>query len=93
MRERRDDIPFLVNFFIEKYNKKYHMKVKGISKRAMNLLTDYEWTGNVRELENTIESIMVINSPEVIDISHLPQEIRDFQGRAGGHSHSDRDAP
>jgi DNA-binding NtrC family response regulator len=80
LRERRDDIPFLANFFIEKYKKKYHMKVKGISKRAMNLLTEYEWTGNVRELENTIESIMVINSPEVIDISHLPREIRDFEG-------------
>ena len=80
LKERRDDIPFLVNFFIEKYNKKYHMKVKGISKRAMNLLTEYEWTGNVRELENTIESMMVINSPEVIDISHLPQEIRVFEG-------------
>jgi DNA-binding NtrC family response regulator len=80
LRERRDDIPFLVNFFIEKYKKKYHMKVKGISKRAMNLLTEYEWTGNVRELENTIESIMVINSPEVIDISHLPQEVREFEG-------------
>jgi DNA-binding NtrC family response regulator len=80
LRERRDDIPFLVNFFLEKYKKKYHMKVKGISKRAMNLLTEYEWTGNVRELENTIESIMVINSPEVIDISHLPQEVREFEG-------------
>jgi len=80
LRERRDDIPFLVNFFIEKYKEKYHMKVRGISKRAMNLLAEYEWTGNVRELENTIESIMVINSPEVIDISHLPQEVREFEG-------------
>ena len=57
------------------------MKVKGISQKAMNLLTDYGWTGNVRELENTIESILVINSPEVIDIQHLPQEIRDSKGR------------
>ncbi len=81
LKDRKDDIPFLVNFFVEKYSKKYHMKVKGISQRAMNLLTDYEWTGNVRELENTIESILVINSPEVIDIQHLPQEIRDFKGR------------
>jgi len=81
LRERRDDIPFLVNFFIEKYNQRYHMKVKGISQKAMNLLTDYEWTGNVRELENTIESILVINSPEVIDIQHLPQEIRDLKER------------
>jgi two-component system response regulator HydG len=55
------------------------MKVKGISQRAMNILIDYEWSGNVRELENTIESILVINSPEVIDIQHLPQEIKDFK--------------
>ena len=79
LRDRKDDIPFLVNFFIEKYNQKYHMKVKGISQKAMNLLTDYEWTGNVRELENSIESILVINSPGVIDIQHLPQEFRDFK--------------
>jgi DNA-binding NtrC family response regulator len=81
LRDRRDDIPFLVHFFIEKYNEKYRMKVKGISQKAMNFLTDYEWTGNVRELENTIESILVINSPGVIDIQHLTQEIRDVKER------------
>jgi DNA-binding NtrC family response regulator len=48
-----------------------------ISQRAMNLLTDSEWTGNVRDLENNIESIFVINSPEVIDLQHLPQGIRE----------------
>lgn len=82
LKDRRDDIPFLVHFFIEKYNEKYHMKVRGISQKAMNFLTDYEWTGNVRELENTIESILVINSPGVIDIQHLPQEIRDVKERS-----------
>jgi transcriptional regulator with PAS, ATPase and Fis domain len=81
LRDRRDDIPFLVNFFIEKYSQKYHMRVKGISQKAMNLLINYEWTGNVREIENTIESILVINSPEIIDAQHLPQEIRDFRER------------
>jgi DNA-binding NtrC family response regulator len=81
LRDRGEDIPFLINFFIEKFNQKYHMKVKGISQRAMNLLIENKWSGNVRELENTLESIMVINSPEVIDIPHLPQEIRDFKGR------------
>jgi len=81
LRDRRGDVPFLVNFFISKYNEKHGMKVKGISQRAMNFILDYHWTGNVRELENTIESIMVINSPEVIDVSHLPQEIRGFKER------------
>jgi DNA-binding NtrC family response regulator len=79
LRERKEDIPFLAHFFIEKYNQKYQMKVKGVSQRAMNVLTDYQWKGNVRELENTLESIMVINSPEVIDLPQLPQEIREFR--------------
>lgn len=81
LKDRKDDIPFLVNFFIGKYNERYHMKVGGVSQRAMNLLVDYEWTGNVRELENTIESLMVISSPKVVDIEHLPHEVRDRKGR------------
>ena len=79
LRERKEDIPFLAHYFMEKYNQKYQMKVKGVSQRAMNVLADYQWKGNVRELENTLESIMVINSPEVIDLPHLPQEIREFR--------------
>lgn len=79
LRERKEDIPFLVHFFMEKYNQKYQIKVKGISQRAMNLFVNYQWKGNVRELENTIESILVVNSPEVIDLPHLPREIRDYQ--------------
>jgi len=79
LRDRKEDIPFIVNFFIEKFSQKYHMKVKGVSQRAMNLLMDYAWSGNVRELENTIESALVINSPEVLDIQHLPQEIKEFK--------------
>jgi two-component system response regulator HydG len=47
----------------------------------MNVLMDYQWGGNVRELENTIESILVINSPAVIDLQHLPQEIKEFKER------------
>ncbi len=80
LRERRDDIPFLIQLFIEKYNQKYQMRVKGVSQRAMNVLTDYHWKGNVRELENTLESIMVIHSPEVVNLSHLPHEVADFKG-------------
>ncbi len=81
LRERKEDIPFLVNFFIERFNKKYGLRVKGVSQRAMNALMEYNWTGNVRELENTIESAMVVNNPEILDIQHLPQEIREFKER------------
>ncbi len=78
LRERKEDIPFLAQFFIEKFNKKYQMNVKGISQKAMSLLMDYSWSGNVRELENTIESSLVIHTPDILDIQHLPQEIREF---------------
>ncbi|MDI7259899.1 MAG: sigma-54 dependent transcriptional regulator [Thermodesulfobacteriota bacterium] len=86
LRERKEDISFLAHFFIEKFNKKYGMKVKGVSQRAMNLLMDFVWSGNVRELENTIESALVINSPEVLDIHHLPQEISDSKEEPGAIS-------
>ncbi len=82
LRERKEDIPFLVHFFLEKYNRKYQMKVKGVSQRAMNVLINYQWKGNVRELENTVESVLVVNSPEVIDLPHLPQEIREYKEHA-----------
>lgn len=80
LRERKEDIPFLVQFFIEKFNKKYQMNVKGVSQRAMGVLMNYSWSGNVRELENTIESSLVIHTPEVLDVLHLPQEIREPKG-------------
>ncbi len=80
LRERKEDIPFLVNFFIEKFNQRYRMNVKGVSQRALNRLMDYQWSGNVRELENTIESALVVNHPEVLDLPHLPQEIREYSG-------------
>lgn len=79
LRERKEDIPFLIQFFIEKFNKKYQMKVKGVSQRAVSLLMDYSWSGNVRELENTIESSLVIHTPEILDLEHLPQEIKGFK--------------
>jgi two-component system response regulator HydG len=59
------------------------MNVKGISQKAMNLLMGHGWSGNVRELENAIESILVINRPEVIDLPHLPKEMREGMERPG----------
>lgn len=81
LRERKEDIPFLINFFIEKFNKKYGMKVKGVSQRVMKILINYDWMGNVRELENTIESVLIINNPEILDIQHIPQEIIEYKNK------------
>ncbi|UCE07955.1 MAG: sigma-54-dependent Fis family transcriptional regulator, partial [bacterium] len=60
LRERKEDIPLLVEHFMEKYNKRLRMQVKSVSKSAMSYLKDYPWHGNVRDLENAIQSAMIL---------------------------------
>ena len=76
LRERRDDIPFLVDHFIKSMNEKTGKHVRGISGEAMRIFMDYPWPGNVRELENAIEHAFVLCNRKQIDISDLPFEIR-----------------
>lgn len=59
LRERREDIPLLVDYFIDKYSKKYSKRIKGISSEAMKLLLSYSFPGNIRELENIIEHALI----------------------------------
>src|SRR5690606_8515001 len=59
LRQRRDEIPLLVHHFIDVYNNKLRLDIRGIEADAMRLLLDYPWPGNVRELENTIERALV----------------------------------
>jgi len=72
LRERRDDIPLLVNFFINKFSSAMNKKIKSISKEAMDFLMNYEWPGNVRELENAIERAMVVGKSDSITVDDLP---------------------
>lgn len=76
LRERRDDINLLTNYFIEKYNFKLNKFTKGISKEALEIFESYPWEGNVRELEHTIEAIMSIEDIDIIDPVHIPQKIK-----------------
>lgn len=77
LRERKDDIPILANFFIEKFNKRLNKRVKGITNEVLNIFYDYEWEGNVRELEHLIEGIMSINEINMIESKHIPQKFKD----------------
>lgn len=72
LRERRDDIPLLVEYFL----KKYAGSKKRISQKVIEVFKDYPWKGNVRELENIIERVTLLCDSELIDINHLPEEIR-----------------
>ena len=71
LRERRDDIPLLADYFLEKYNKKRKKNVRAISERAMKALVEYDWPGNIRELENAIERAVVLTENDVIEPSDL----------------------
>ena len=71
LRERKEDIPLLVNHFLHKYNKKAKREVASISKEALKTLLEYEWPGNVRELENTIERAVVLSKSNTLAIDDL----------------------
>ena len=75
LRQRRDEIPLLVNHFIEQYNRKLKLDMRGIESDAMRLLLEYPWPGNVRELENTIERAMVLTDGPKIMVDDLPANV------------------
>ena len=72
LRERREDIPDLVYHFIKRFTGKVSNKVKSVSPEAMELMINYEWRGNIRELENAIERAMVLADGDKILPEHLP---------------------
>ncbi len=78
VRERKEDIPLLVEHFIDKYNKQLGLKIKSISKSAMSNLQDYNLPGNVRDLENAVQSAMIVAQDEVIQSEDLPLRIRGY---------------
>jgi len=79
LRERKEDIPMLVAHFIKKYNVAIGKNVAGIHPKALEVLLNYRWFGNVRELENTIERAIVLADGSDIEKDNLPIEIQGFQ--------------
>jgi transcriptional regulator with GAF, ATPase, and Fis domain len=77
--ERREDIPLLVDHFLEKYNRENDKKVTKMSKEVLDLLLEYPWPGNVRELENCIERAIVMNDSNVLSADLLPAEVREYK--------------
>lgn len=75
LRERREDIPLLVSYFISHYNREFRKQVEGIETEALSVLMQYDWPGNVRELKNTIERCMILNEGSQILRDNIPTEI------------------
>jgi len=76
LRQRRGDILILAEHFLKKFNEKLGKNCKGFTRRALKLIYDYSWPGNVREMENTIERCLIISEGEMIDVDDLPPHIR-----------------
>src|SRR5437016_6298541 len=76
LRERREDIPALVNHFRAQYAALNHSPITTVTPAAMKVLTEYSWPGNVRELENIVERMIVTVQGSVIDVEHLSAETR-----------------
>ncbi|MFW6160009.1 MAG: sigma-54 interaction domain-containing protein [Acidobacteriota bacterium] len=78
LRQRKEDIPLLFRYFLDKFNHKINKNVLGFSQRAQKVLLNYPWPGNVRELENIIERAIMFCQEKVIDIKDLPDPFRNY---------------
>ncbi|WP_437717861.1 sigma-54 dependent transcriptional regulator [Sorangium sp. So ce448] len=77
LRERREDIPILMDHFLARNNARFGINIRGFEPEARRLLLEYRWPGNVRELENTVERAMVLCEGERIGEADLPERIRE----------------
>jgi DNA-binding NtrC family response regulator len=88
LRERREDVPLLVQHFLDHFNREMRKNTTSVDPAALELLTAYDWPGNIRELRNAVERIMILESKELIEVGDLPAAIR--QGvRAGAGRDAD----
>lgn len=76
LRERPEDIPLLVRFFVDEIAKENRRSVRDIAPEALDLLLAYDWPGNVRELRNTLEGIIVLSTRPQIEVADLPEALR-----------------
>lgn len=82
LRKRKSDIPPLVDYFLKKYTRENEKQIDGISKEAMDQLMKYDFPGNVRELENTIEQAVVLNRGGMLVTKDLPMTVRGARGES-----------
>ena len=77
LRERTEDIPLLVDHFLDKFNKKMGKKISAVSADVQACFMDYAWPGNIRELEHTMEHAFILCRQSTISVEHLPGPLRD----------------
>ncbi len=79
LRERKRDIPQLIDFFIHKHNRALNLTIQSITHAAMQKIIAYDWPGNVRDLENAIQSAMILTADGIIQTEHLPLRVKGYE--------------
>ncbi len=80
LRERRDDVPLLVNHFLKKLNKRLQKEITAISSDVQKVFMEYPWPGNVRELEHVLEHALILCKQKMITIDTMPESLKEFIG-------------
>lgn len=83
LRERREDIPVLTEIFLNRYNEQLGLEVNNISKEAMDHIRRYDWPGNIRDLQNAIQSAIILAKKGSITMEHLPLRLRGYDQDTG----------
>jgi len=84
LRERRADVPLLVEHYMKQICAEHGKEPKTLTNEAMDALAGYDWPGNVRQLKNAVETLVIFNQGPVVDIDDLPAELREGSGAGGG---------
>lgn len=90
LRDRKDDIPILTDYFIEKFNRRFKKNIKGIDPRVRSIFKEHKWDGNVRELEHLLEGVISIIDGDIIQVDDLPPKFREQEIIADNCSLKDR---
>ena len=77
LRDRKEDIPILLNHFIEKFASRFNKPIRGVSKEATEAIMNHQWSGNVRELENAMERAIALTESEIVQLIDLPPYLRE----------------
>jgi formate hydrogenlyase transcriptional activator len=83
LRERKDDIPLLVEYLVERYAKRAGKRIRHIKKKTLDLFQAYDWPGNIRELQNVVERAVILCDEETfsVDATWLPRKSSQLSGR------------
>ncbi len=93
LRERREDMPALVDFFLQKFNHKFERTLQGAERELLEVFQRYDWPGNVREMENVMERLVLMASKDTLCAEYLPPELKSAVPETASSGRSDQREP